>query len=98
MQRLAAEGAELRGTPPLTAAQSSAALQAATAKLGERGRLTLVGDRATLTLSGATAEQLRQWLAEARSGARARPLQAQLTRGAQGFNGTLVVALGGTPG
>jgi general secretion pathway protein M len=95
MQRQAAEAAELRGTPPLTAAQSTAALQAATARLGPRGRLVLAGERATLTLNGVTGAQLRDWLSEARSGARARPLEVQLTRSAQGYGGTIVVAVGG---
>jgi general secretion pathway protein M len=96
MQRQAREATELRNTPPLTAQQSVAALQAATARLGARGRLVVAGDRATLTLNGATGSQLRDWLSEARSGARARPLQLQLTRSPQGFSGSVVVAVGGT--
>jgi general secretion pathway protein M len=96
MQRQAAEAAELRGTAPLTAAQSTAALQAATARLGQRGRLVVAGERATLTLNGATGAQLRDWLSEARSGARARPLQVQLNRSPQGYSGTVIVAVGGT--
>lgn len=96
MQRLAAEAAALRATPPVAPAQAAAALQAATDRLGGRGRLTLQGDRAVLTLDGAGTGALRDWLAEARSGARARPVEANLTRGAQGgLSGTLVLALGG---
>ena len=53
------------------------------------------GERAVLTLQGASTSQLRDWLAEARSGARARPVEARLTRAAQGYSGTVVVALGG---
>ena len=37
------------------------------------------------------------WLSEARSAARAKPVEAQLTRTPNGFNGTVVVALGGRP-
>lgn len=95
MQRLAAESAELRATPPVNSDQASAALQAATQRLGDKARLTLQGDRAVLTLNGAGTMQLRGWLAEARSGARARPVEVKLARGAQGFSGTLVVAIGG---
>ena len=40
------------------------------------------------------AEVVTAWLTEVRAGARARPVEANLTRGAEGFNGTLVVALG----
>lgn len=93
MQRQAAEVRELRATPPLPAGQSAAALKVASDKLGERGRLVVLGDRATLTLTNATPEQLRRWLAEARASARARPLEATLARGAQGYSGTVVVVL-----
>ena len=96
MKRQASEASELRAAPPMSAAQSTAALQAATERLGPRGRLVLAGDRATLTLTGATGAQLRDWLSEARSGARARPVQVQLTRSPQGYSGTVIVAVGGT--
>jgi general secretion pathway protein M len=99
MQRLAAESQSLRGAAPVSSAQAGLALKAATDRLGEKGRLTLLGDRATLTLNNADTEALRSWLQEARSAARVRPLEAQLTRGAEGYNGTIVVGLGagGTP-
>ena len=95
MQRLAAEAKDLRGAPPVSLEQSSAALRAATERLGDKGRLALQGDRAVLTLQGVSTSQLRDWLAEARSGARARPVEARLSRAAQGYSGTVVVALGG---
>ncbi|MDE2397975.1 MAG: type II secretion system protein M [Burkholderiales bacterium] len=94
MQALAAEARALRATPPLAAAQALAALQAATARLGDKGRLSIQGDRAVLSLSGVDGTQLRDWLAEVRSGARARPLEAQITRGASGYAGTVTLALG----
>lgn len=95
MQQLAAEAKGLRGAPPVSIDQSSAALQVATERLGDKGRLALQGERAVLTVQGASTSQLRDWLAEARSGARARPVEARLTRAAQGYSGTVVVALGG---
>jgi general secretion pathway protein M len=97
MQRLAAEAGELRTTPPVSSEQAAAALRAATERLGEQARLSLQGDRAVLTLNGVSTSQLRAWLAEARSGARARPVEASLLRSGNGFNGTLVVAIGGAP-
>lgn len=97
MQRLAAEATELRNTPPVSSEQAAAALRAATERLGEQAKLSLQGDRAVLTLNGVATSQLRDWLAEARSGARARPVEASLLRGGNGFSGTLVVAIGGTP-
>jgi general secretion pathway protein M len=95
MQRLATEAQELRGTAPVPSTLAAQALKSATDRLGEKGRLQVQGDRATLTVNGITGEALRAWLAEARSGARARPAEAQLTRGAQGYSGTLVVTFSG---
>jgi general secretion pathway protein M len=95
MQRVATESAALRGATRVSSAQAAQALRAATERLGDRARLNLQGDRATLTLSGVTPEALRAWLIEARSGARARPVEAQLQRGAFGYTGTLGLTLGG---
>ena len=93
MQRQANEARELRAIPALGQAQGAAALRAASDELGTAARLQVAGDRATLTLTGANGTQLRQWLAEARSAARARPLEANLTRGPQGYSGSIIVAL-----
>ena len=89
MQRLAAES------------QTPARRRAGVAGPGRRGAegrhrrgsatrpaSSLQGERATLTLNGVDAEALRGWLAEARSAARARPVEAQLARGPQGYSGT----------
>jgi general secretion pathway protein M len=95
MQRIAAETTGLRGASRVSQAQAGLALKAATDRLGDRGRLTLQGDRASLSLSGVSPEALRAWLGEARSGARARPIEAQLQRGPRGYIGTLVVTIGG---
>jgi len=94
MRALAAEAQQLREAPALSTEQSAAALRAASERLGGAARLTLQGDRAVLTLNGVSSLQLREWLAEARAGARARPVEAQLSRGAQGFNGSVVLSLG----
>jgi general secretion pathway protein M len=94
LQRLGAESQSLKGAAPVTSAQAGLALKAASDRLGDKGKLTLLGDRATLTLTGVDTEALRSWLQEARSAARVRPLEAQLTRGALGYNGTIVVSLG----
>lgn len=95
MQRIAGESTALRAAPRVAPAQAALALKAATDRLGDRGRLVMQGDRATLTLNtGVTPEALRAWLNEARSGARARPVEAQLQRGPLGYTGTIGVALG----
>ncbi len=97
MQREAAEAQQLRALPPLPADQASVALRAATDRLGSKARLVLQGERATITLTGVGSTALRDWLNEARAGARARPVEANLTRGPQGFNGSVILALGGNP-
>lgn len=97
MQRLAAEARELRAAAPVSAAQASLALKSATDRLGSRGQLVIQGDRATLTLKGVDADALRAWLIEARSAARARPVEMRLTQAAKGYDGTLVVSLGESP-
>jgi general secretion pathway protein M len=97
MQALAAEASGLRATPPVTSAQALAALNSATAELGAAGRLQIQGDRAVLTLSGVDGSALRTWLERARGAARARPLEAQLSRSGNGYSGTLVLGLGAPP-
>ncbi len=94
MRTMAAEVRELRNTTPIAAAQAGVAMKAAADRHGDKVRLTLQGDRALVTFQGATPEQVRALLIEARSAARARPVEAQLTRAAAGFNGTLVLSLG----
>ena len=97
MQRMQSESAVLRSAPPVAPSQAAAALKAATERLGDGAKLVLQGDRATLTLTAVSADALRAWLQEVRSAARARPVEMQLLRNPRGFNGSLVVTLGGTP-
>jgi general secretion pathway protein M len=96
MQLLAAESSTLRAAPAVAPAQSAAAMKAAAARLGDKARLVFQGDRATLTLAGVDGPTLRSLLAEVRSGARARPVEAQLVRGAKGYDGTLILSIGGS--
>jgi general secretion pathway protein M len=95
MQQLAAETQQLRAAPPITPDEASAALNAATARLGDKGKLLIQGNRATLTLTGVGSGALRDWLTEARAGARAKPIEANLTRATQGYSGSLVLTVGG---
>jgi general secretion pathway protein M len=97
MQRIAAESRALRAVAPVSPTQAAAALKAASERLGDKARLNLQGDRATLTLTGISPEALRGWLNEARSGARARPVEASLQRGGSGFTGSVTVTLGAAP-
>ena len=96
-QRMAAEARELRNAAPVSNAAAGMALQSATGRLGSSAKLNLQGDRATLTLTGTPPEALRAWLAEVRSAARARPVEAQLARAAGGYSGNLTLSLGSAP-
>lgn len=96
MQKRAAEATELRGASPMSPEQSLAALKAATERLGDKARMSVQGERVVLTLTNVGTGELRDWMAEARSGARARPVEATLSRAATGYSGTLIVAVGGT--
>lgn len=95
MQVTAAEVRGLRAIAPVSPQQAANALKAATDRLGDRAKLSVQSDRATLTLNGLGTEELRAWLTEARSAARARPIEGQLQRNASGYNGTLTLTLGG---
>ncbi|MCA0243102.1 MAG: type II secretion system protein M [Proteobacteria bacterium] len=95
MQAQAAEVRGLRATPPLPRAQAVAALKVASERLGDRARLQEQGERAVLTLNGASGQQLQAWLAEVRSSARARAVDINLTRGEQGLSGAVIVTLPG---
>ena len=97
MQRMQSESTVLRSAPPVAPSQAAMALKSATDRLGDGAKLAMQGDRATLTLSAVSADALRAWLQEARSTARARPVEMQLVRNPRGFGGSLVVTLGGTP-
>lgn len=94
MQAQAQEVRQLRAAPGVPAAQAQAALQASVEHLGTVARLNLSGGRATVTLNGIAPQVLQAWLGEVRAAARARPVEAQLTRGPQGYSGSIVMTLG----
>ena len=94
MQAIANEAKQLRALPPVPQSVAEQVLKAATDELGGKGKLSVQNDRAVLSLNGANGEDLRKWLIQARGGARARPIEASLARAGDGYNGTLVVAMG----
>ena len=93
MARMAEESKQLRATPAVKTAQATEALRAATDRLGPNAKLAVLGDRATLTLDGVSGEALAAWLGEVRSAARARPDEAKLSRGPNGYSGSVVLSL-----
>ena len=95
MQLAASEMQGLRAASPVPTEQASTALRAATSQLGSSAKLAIQGDRAVLTFTGIQGDALRGWLGEARSAARARPMEAQLVKAATGYSGSITVSLGG---
>jgi general secretion pathway protein M len=97
MRQLATEAGQWRQAPVISPGQAEEALKASTGRLGAGARLALTGDRATVTLQGVDGEALAAWLGEVRSAARARVVEAQLTRNAAGqYQGTVVLGLAGS--
>ncbi len=96
MRALAAEAASLQALPRIRTDDSRKALELSVSqRLGASGQLTVAGESATVTLKGVSAGALTQWLAQARSNARATPVQARLTLNAArtGWDGNVVLAL-----
>ena len=94
MQAISIEAKQLRALPPVPQSVAEQVLKAATDELGGKAKLSVQNDRAILSLTGANGEDIRKWLLQARGGARARPIEATLTRAGDGYNGTLIVAIG----
>jgi general secretion pathway protein M len=95
MQQLAAQARQMQALPPMPAAQATAVLRSAAARLGASAKLTMQADRAVLILQSASGEQIVAFLAEARSGARARAVEAKLAREpGGGYSGSLILVLG----
>lgn len=69
-------------------------LEQATTALGGTAQLSVLGDRATLTLRNTPPEALALWLSQVRINARLVPLEAQLNRqpGSTTWNGSLVLS------
>ena len=92
MQLLKSEAEALQAMPRLAPGQAQRALQESIEQtLGAAARLSITGDRATLTLKAAPAAALAQWLQQARANARAVPTQARLTRPAGSPPGSAAV-------
>jgi general secretion pathway protein M len=94
MQALSIEAKTLRALPPVPQSVAEQVLKAATDELGGKAKLSVQNDRAILSVTGVNGEEIRKWLIQARGGARARPIEATLTRAGEGYNGTLIVAIG----
>ena len=97
MRALQAEAQALQSQPKVRQDEALRALEASVKPLGGTAQLGVVGDRATVTLRGATADAVAQWLVQARINARAVPVEARLARrvvvGPATWDGTVVLNL-----
>lgn len=63
-------------------------------RLGTTARMSVAGERVTLTLAGTAPDALAQWLTQARVNARALPSEAHVTRNSGGtWEGTVTLSL-----
>ena len=94
MLGLQAQAQLIQAQPPLAPGESRRLLEATIKAFGASAQLVVMGERATLTLKGVSAEDLTQCLVQARLNARTLPSEAHLTRNATGtWDGTLVLNL-----
>jgi len=98
MKALAAQAQSLQSQPRTGFDEALRALESTTRqRLGTGAQLSVVGERATITLRGVPADALSQWLAQARINARALPSEVRLVRnpapGSSNWDGTLVLNL-----
>ncbi len=81
MQALQAQAQALQTQTKLGRDEAVRALEASVKqRLGAAGQLSVIGDRATVTLRNVPADALAQWLAQARVNARAIPGEVRLVR------------------
>lgn len=100
MRSMAAEAATLRAQPKISFDESLRTLENGVKQtLGATGQLNVSGERATVVLKGTSPEALAQWLAQARTNARAIPQEARLSKSASAtpaamaWDGTIVLSL-----
>jgi len=96
MQRLQAQAQALQALPSLDGQETRRALEASLKSLGTGAQLAQQMDRVTVTLKGANAQALAQWLSATRQNAHVVPTEARLKRtSAGGWDGTVVFTLVG---
>lgn len=81
MQQLQAQAKTLQKPSPITRTEALTWLENNLSELGPEARISLQGERATLSLNAASPEALARWLSQARERAQAIPVQAQLQQG-----------------
>jgi general secretion pathway protein M len=99
MQSLQAQATALQAQPKLGFDDAQRTLEALLKqRLGASAQMSVVGDRASVTLKGANADALAQWLTQARINARAVPSEVRLVRSAMAGSGSAAPAGSGSAG
>ncbi len=98
MQTLQAQAQAIQAQPALAYDDAVRALKLATQQaLGATAQISILGDRASVTLQNAQPLALAQWLTQARLNARSAPSEARLSRspdpGPLLWNGSLTMSL-----
>jgi general secretion pathway protein M len=83
MQSLKAQATALAAMPKVSVDDARRTLETSLKQtLAPSAQMTMVGNRATVTLKGASPDALAQWLLQARINARAVPAEVRLVKGA----------------
>lgn len=94
MKMLQAQAKSLQAQPRITPDEARRLLEASVKPLGSTAQLNLVGERAVVTLRGASADALTQWLLQVRLNVRSTPSEARLVRASNGtWDGTVALNL-----
>lgn len=96
MQALQAQAKAMQDQPKMNAVDASRALEASVKQRLGASQVSLVGSQATVTLKAVPAAAFAEWLTQARTAARAVPIQAALRRSStepSTWDGTLVLSL-----
>ena len=97
MRSLQAQATALQSQPRLGGEDAQRTLDALLKqKLGASAQMSVIGDRASITLKGANADALAQWLTQARINARAVPSEVRLVRSPVSGPGSPVSVPGST--
>jgi general secretion pathway protein M len=92
MRILQTQAMALQAQPKITSDEARRLLEASVKPFGATAQLSSVGDRTIVTLKGASADALAQWLVQVRLNVRTVPSDARLVRGANGsWDGTLTL-------
>lgn len=98
MRALSEQTQQLKQAVPVSSEQSATALRAAVQRLGPAADLTMAGAQAQVRLRNVPGGALAGFLQEVRQAARARPQEAELQSGPEGYSGRLVLTLPGAGG